>query len=66
MRARHAPGHLPLLAVASALLLLGSAPARSAEPPAPPAAAPEAVVRLRDHRLYLVRVPSAGKTAEQR
>jgi len=67
MHTRRARGRLPLLAVVGGLVLLAPVLARTAEPEqAATEAAPEAVVRLRDQRVYLVQVPSGGQSAQQR
>src|SRR5271166_981150 len=66
MRLSQAVGILRRLAVTSCLLLL-SAPATAAEPSTEnvPGAEP-AYVRLRDHRLFAIRVARGGQSAESR
>ncbi|HXX30321.1 MAG TPA: mechanosensitive ion channel domain-containing protein [Myxococcaceae bacterium] len=66
MPSGRAQRRLPWLAVAGGLWL-GLAPAVGAAGPEDAAEAPgEAFVRLRDHLVYAVRVPSGGQSAEQR
>jgi small-conductance mechanosensitive channel len=67
MRPTPAVATLRLLAAASLLFLPLSTPGGAAEPATEQApAAPEAFVRLRDHRLFAIRVARSGQSAEQR
>jgi small-conductance mechanosensitive channel len=67
MRLRRAVGLLRLLAVTSCCLLPLSLPSGAAEPPPGPAATPTpAYVRLREHRLFPIRVDRGSKSAEER
>ena len=67
MRLRRAVGILRLLVVTSCCLVPLRVPTAAAEPPPTPATSPApAYVRLRDHRLFPIRVARGSKSAEDR
>ncbi len=67
MRLSRALGILRLLAISSCWLVPLSLPSEAAEPPPGPASSPApAYVRLRDHRLFPIRVARGSKSAEDR